>query len=165
MPKTPVPLVKTRKQRAPMSDEAKAIMTAKRRATIAAKKGTPILEKVVESLLDDREDVITIKEPDQDLESPVLYSEAIELERQRVFGLLIDIEDFGYEGGLTPEKWLITQAGLEKCQAFSYAEEYANNRQQLKRQYETKPININDLGQLSQRLSDFYKVCPHYCGY
>jgi hypothetical protein len=167
MPKTPVPVVKTRKQRAPMSEEAKAIMTAKRRATIAAKKGTPILETVVESLLDDKEaeiakDTVQVKDPEY---IPALYSEPIELERQRVFGLLIDIEDFGYAGNLTPSQWLITQAGLNKAQALSYVEEYSNNRQRLKKQYETKPINLNDLGQLSERLSEFYKACPHYIAY
>jgi len=167
MPKTPVPVVKTRKTRAPMSEEAKAIMTAKRRATIAAKKAKPILEAVVESLLDDKEAIMAL-DKSQDLEAeytPALYPEPIELERQRVFGLLIDIEDFGYAGNLTPAHWLITQAGLDKAQALSYVEEYSNNRQRLKKQYETKPINLNDLGQLSERLMEFYKVCPHYVGY
>jgi hypothetical protein len=150
-----------------MSEEAKAIMTAKRRATIAAKKGKPILETVVESLLDDKEAEIA-KDTDLGLDPeyiPALYPELIELERQRVFGLLIDIEDFGYAGNLTPAHWLITQAGLDKAQALSYVEEYANNKQRLKKQYETKPINLNDLGQLSHRLSEFYKACPHYVGY
>jgi hypothetical protein len=147
-----------------MSDEAKAIMTAKRRATIAAKKGQPVLQTVVESLLDDRASEIA-KDTAQEDPPPALYPEHIELERQRIFGLLIDIEDFGYAGGLTPERWLITQAGLEKEQAVTYAEEYANNKQQLKRQYEPKPVDITNLAKLSERLSEFYKVCPHYAGY
>jgi hypothetical protein len=151
MLKTPEAVVKTRKQRAPMSDEAKAIMAAKRKATIAAKKTKPILEKVVESLLDDREDEITIKGPEP----------CNEQERQLVFGLLIDIEDFA----IMPERWLITQAGLEKEQALSYVKEYLSNKENLKKKYEQKPVDIHDLNKLCQRLGEFYKVCPHYAGY
>lgn len=174
MPKNAPPIVekKPRKKRMPLSDEAKAIMTAKRRATIAAKKAPTVLEKVVESLLDDRDSELEEQEQEplavevavEDY-TPILYSEPVEQERRRIFGLLIDIDDFGYSGALTPDKWLITQAGLTKEQAISYAEEYLSNRQRLKRQYETKPIDITNLSQLSERLSEFYKVCPHYAGY
>lgn len=162
MPKNPSTIVekKPRKKRMPLSDEAKAIMTAKRRLTIAAKKAPTVLEKVVESLLDDKDSEIEEQEPEDYV--PILYSDDVEKDRQRIFGLLIDIEDFGYSGTLALDKWLITQAGLTKEQAISYAEEYIHNRQRLKKQYEYKPINIDDLGQLSERLSEFYKVYAAY---
>lgn len=177
MPKNATPIVekKPRKKRMPLSDEAKAIMTAKRRATIAAKKAPTVMEKVVESLLDDRDSELEDQEAEPAVAvavavavedyTPILYSEPVEKERCRIFGLLIDIEEFGYSGTLTLDKWLTTQAGLTKEQAISYAEEYINNRQRLKKQYEYKPIDITNMSQVSERLSEFYKVCPYYTAY
>lgn len=162
---------KQRKKRTPMTDEAKAIMTAKRRTTIASKRKT-ILEAVVTSLLDqsgvtsllDQSEVTTLL--DHVVHEPKESQPASDdiQERRRVFTLLIDIEEFGYSGGLTPEKWLVTQLGLSQVQAVSYVEEYLHNRQQLKRKYEPKSMNVQDLALLSDQLTAFYKACPKYVG-
>lgn len=100
---------KPRKKREPLSEEKRAIMATKRRATIFAKKkanSQPIVER--SAYLGDYE----------------AYTK-----------ILYELDCSGILFAIAPEKWLITQFGLPDYIAKGCVEEYIRNKLYIKENY------------------------------
>jgi hypothetical protein len=159
-----------------MTTEAKAIMTAKRMATIAAKKAKSVITHVVDSLLDVQG--VTAKHAEakhaeakhaeakytetghtetHDTETQYAETQYTEVERRQVFPLLIDMGDLFPSHGIS---WLTTQLNLPLAKARMYAEEFSRNKDALVRKYQPKDIDVTDLTDLMSRLNSFYKAKP-----
>ena len=145
-----------RKKRAPMTTEAKAIMTAKRMATIAAKKAKSVITHVVDSLLDGQGGTAKHTETQYE-ETQHADAKHAEVERRQVFHLLIDMGDLFPSHGIS---WLTTQLNLPLVKARMYAEEFSRNKDALVRKYQPKDIDVTDLTDLMSRLNSFYKAKP-----
>jgi hypothetical protein len=121
---------KPRKKREPLSEEKRAIMTAKRRATIAVK-----TQACVQACVDLGE-----------------YEEYTKI--------LYELDNSGILNAISPEKWLITQFGLSDNIAKDCVDKYIRNKAYINVNYNITDglLDVNDKQILSNNLSNFYTV-------